>query len=196
MGDVSLPVKIHAGQTGAAAQGTIVLRDVCYAPAAVCNILGGPILHDYGVTISATVGTVTDSKTGARAAILDNVVLTRLRLKGQSPTQSSLSQDSVYVIRAEMPEEEQTRWQAYKKQLAKNGKPAENTPYTVEEKQWLKENWKDEFHFLRAHGLSIYKEEDRAQGRSNVRAMMRADAEDEGKLYLPKFYQPAREKTG
>ena len=93
----------------------------------------------------------------------------------------------MYMIRAEMSEKEQTRWQSYKKQLAGNGKPAEDTPYTAEEKRWLKENWQDEFHFLRAYKLSVYKEEDRTEGRSILRAMMEAESDEEGKLYPPNF---------
>ncbi len=189
IGDVALPVKTCPRKTGAAAQGTIVLRDVCYAPSANCNIFGSPIMDGYGVMIDygANGGTLTDSKTGAKAAILDTVVLTRLRLKGRSPTQTSLDKNAMYMIRAEMPEKEEIRWQTYKKQLAGKGKPAEDTPYTAEEKRWLKENWTDEFHFLMAYELSIYEEEDRAEGRSIVRAMMKADADEEGRLYLPKI---------
>lgn len=50
-------------------------------------------------------------------------------------------------------------------------------PYTAGEKAWLKRHWGDEFHCLRAYELSIYKEEDRAEGRSIVRALMEADDE-------------------
>ncbi len=48
--------------------------------------------------------------------------------------------------------------------------------YTAEEKKWLKDNWGDEFHFLRAYALSIYKEEDRDEGRRIVRGFMEDDA--------------------
>jgi len=189
IGDVTLPVKTCPRKTGAAAQGTIVLRDVCYAPSATCNIFGSPIMDDYGVMIDygAKGGRLTNSKTGAKAAILDTVVLTRLRLKGQSPKQTSLDKDAVYMIRAEMPEKEQTRWQTYKEQSAGTRHTANDTPYTAEEKRWLKENWEDEFHFLKAHGLSIYKEEDRAEGQSLVRSMIKAEADEEGRLYHPKI---------
>ena len=55
---------------------------------------------------------------------------------------------------------------------------ANNPPLTAAEKEWLKANHRDEFHFLRDHGLSIYKEEDREEGRSMIRAFMKED-EDE-----------------
>lgn len=51
-------------------------------------------------------------------------------------------------------------------------------PYTTEEKQWLKMNHRDEFHFLRTYGFSIYNEEQRAEGRLIVRAFMDDEKED------------------
>lgn len=51
--------------------------------------------------------------------------------------------------------------------------------YTEDEKRWLKDNWGNEFHFLRAYGLS----KDRAAGRKLVRAFMQDEAEAERKLY-------------
>ncbi|KAK4609065.1 hypothetical protein CLAFUW4_14251 [Fulvia fulva] len=52
-------------------------------------------------------------------------------------------------------------------------------PYTTEENDWLKQHWTDEFHFLRAYGLSIYKEEHRAEGRLMVRAFIEQDKDQE-----------------
>lgn len=50
-------------------------------------------------------------------------------------------------------------------------------PLTAEERQWVKANFTDEFHLLQLYGLSIYKEDDRAEGRQIVREMMRHDKE-------------------
>ena len=52
-------------------------------------------------------------------------------------------------------------------------------PYNAAEKAWLKEVWKNEFHFLLAYELNIYKEEDREEGRYIVRAIMEVEAENE-----------------
>ena len=52
-----------------------------------------------------------------------------------------------------------------------------SSPLTDPEKQWLKEQWRSEFHFLRAYGLSIYEEEDRCEGRAIIRAFISADKE-------------------
>nr|POE49533.1 hypothetical protein CFP56_50450 [Quercus suber] len=51
-------------------------------------------------------------------------------------------------------------------------------PYTDEEKQYIKKSgFADEFHFLRDHGLSIYNEEDREDGRLLLRQLMLHDDE-------------------
>lgn len=48
-------------------------------------------------------------------------------------------------------------------------------PYNAEEKGWLKEHWKGEFHFLQSNQLSIYDEEEREEGRRIMRAMAERD---------------------
>ena len=53
---------------------------------------------------------------------------------------------------------------------------ADTSPYTTEEKQWLKKHWGGEFHMLQAYGLSIHKEDDREEGRAITRGLMRQDA--------------------
>ena len=50
-----------------------------------------------------------------------------------------------------------------------------SAPLTGEEKAWLNLHWGGEFHFLQAHTMSIYKEDDREEGRAIVRAMMPHD---------------------
>lgn len=50
--------------------------------------------------------------------------------------------------------------------------------YTPAEKAFVKENFKDEYHMLRDYGLSIYKEEDREEGRSIARGFMEQDEQD------------------
>ncbi|KAM4066450.1 hypothetical protein HRG_000549 [Hirsutella rhossiliensis] len=49
-------------------------------------------------------------------------------------------------------------------------------PLTAEEKQWFKESgYGNEFKFLAAHQLSIYKEGDRQEGRALTRGYMKMD---------------------
>ncbi|RYO88785.1 hypothetical protein DL766_002984 [Monosporascus sp. MC13-8B] len=47
--------------------------------------------------------------------------------------------------------------------------------YTEAEKQRIKEHYGNEFRFLLQHGLRIYKEEDRGEGRDIVKALMQDD---------------------
>ncbi|KAL8294586.1 hypothetical protein RB597_007782 [Gaeumannomyces tritici] len=54
---------------------------------------------------------------------------------------------------------------------------APSAPYTAEEKAWLKREWGSEFKLLRTYGLSIYKDEDREEGKVIARAMMEYDEE-------------------
>ena len=63
---------------------------------------------------------------------------------------------------------------------------------TANEKEWLKANYKDEYHFLQQHGLSIYKEEDRQEGREIVRTLMAAEDEDEDEEESHPFDESAR----
>ncbi len=56
---------------------------------------------------------------------------------------------------------------------------APSAPYTQEERARLKRDWGGEFKFLTTHGLSIYKEDDRDEGRRMARAMMERDADVE-----------------
>ncbi|MDI1488026.1 MAG: hypothetical protein OHK93_007300 [Ramalina farinacea] len=51
--------------------------------------------------------------------------------------------------------------------------------YTQEEKHWLKKHFDGEFKFLRDYGLSIYKDEDREEGRQLLRALMEGDLDNE-----------------
>ena len=196
VGEVALPVKTSRGKSGAASQGTLVLHDVLYAPDAMCNILGGPIADEFDVKLdfSNDKHMVRERNKDTCVAILDRPKLFRLRLKGQSPHQSSLSKDSVYFIRANWPSSEWERWIAHKENLARTGvsPPELHTPgsndegYTSKEKDWLKKHWGGEFQFLRAYGLSIYDEEQRAEGRRLVRAFMQ-DETDSDESDEPEF---------
>lgn len=47
---------------------------------------------------------------------------------------------------------------------------------TQAEKKWLKVHYVNEFRFLRSYKLSIYQEEDRAEGRAILRGLARVDS--------------------
>ena len=52
--------------------------------------------------------------------------------------------------------------------------------YSGEERAFIRTHFKSEYNFLLTHGLSIYKDEDREEGRAILRALMQnSDAEDD-----------------
>ncbi|KAI4175033.1 MAG: hypothetical protein LQ346_008145 [Caloplaca aetnensis] len=180
IGDVQLPTKTHPTRSGTVYQGYVVLRDVLYAPDALCNIIGGPCFDDYKCNMGGgfASGKLTARTNGACAGIFDRSKLYRLRLRGQTAKQTSLDLESSYVIRAHWHPDERARWESFRSghgecSPCNDVKASTESPeLTQEEKQWLKDNYRGEFHFLRAYGWSIYKEEDRDEGRRTLRALM------------------------
>ncbi|KAL8741426.1 MAG: hypothetical protein Q9184_008387, partial [Pyrenodesmia sp. 2 TL-2023] len=156
--------------------GYLILRDVLYAPEAFCNIIGGPLFDDYNWDTGSR--RVTAKTNGACAGIIDLNKLYRFRLRGQCARQTSLDSETMYVIRANWNPTERARWESFRSghggasHVNEATASTESPPLTQEEKQWLKDNYRDEFHFLRMYGLSIYKEEDRDEGRRTLRALM------------------------
>ncbi|KAL8938401.1 MAG: hypothetical protein Q9216_003918 [Gyalolechia sp. 2 TL-2023] len=187
IGNVELPTKTHPTRNGAAHQGTILLRDVLYAPSALCNILGNPMSDDYSCAILSAAGPskITAKDSGACVGLLDYNKLFRLRLRGQSAKQSSLDPESHYFIRANWPASERASWESFQAGHRRQGPAASmaagsgSTHLTHLEKKWLKDNYGSEFKFLRDYGLSIYKDEDRNEGRQILRAQMEEESEDD-----------------
>ena len=59
-----------------------------------------------------------------------------------------------------------------------------SAPYTTYEKQWLKVHYGNEYRFLKANGLSIFKDEDREEGRAMVRQFMGEEGPEGKELVL------------
>ncbi|KAL8724807.1 MAG: hypothetical protein Q9181_006662 [Wetmoreana brouardii] len=188
LGDVALPTKTHPTRTGTACQGTIVLRDVLYVPEFVCNIFGLYASQDRECNFKSGPGIakITDATTGACIGVVDRSRLFRLRLRGQSAKQTSLDPEGLYVINATWPSSERARWLAFKEHnsleaMASCVNAADaNMLLTQLEKDWMKHHYRNEFHFLRSYGLSIYKDEDREEGRRILRALMGDGGTDHG----------------
>jgi hypothetical protein len=85
-----------------------------------------------------------------------------------------LQKDENYALSIRWDDAERARWNAYQATLSTSA-----NGYTEEEKGFLKKNFRSEFHFLRQHGLSIYKDEDREEGRSILRALRIEDDDEE-----------------
>lgn len=146
---------------------TLRLTTVLHAPSFLCNILGGPILHDHyfnSESHKGTKGYLADKK-GRHVACFDpNRPLWQLKLRGPPVGYHALEPDGFYVINAGWSDSERAKWHAHQKILAGS--------LSMEEKTWLKMYFGNEFHFLQAHGLSIYDDGDRDEGRSILRALM------------------------
>lgn len=68
---------------------------------------------------------------------------------------------------------ERQRWDEFKaNQVVAADSNSAVPPYTREEKRWLSEHYGGEQRFLTVHGLSIYDEEDREDGRRIARGFM------------------------
>jgi len=79
------------------------------------------------------------------------------------------------VINAIWPDSERQKWETHQDGTTHHSRPG----YTEKEKGWLRENYRSEFQFLRDFGLSIYKDEDREEGRAILRSMMQSEEEEE-----------------
>ncbi|KAK4137912.1 hypothetical protein BT67DRAFT_439130 [Trichocladium antarcticum] len=214
IGEVQLPVKLFPKRSGAAAHGTLHLRNVLHVPTAFCNIIGGPHTGDYdrtqlgGLGDSGNDGAIT-AKDGRRLGYFDSRGLWVLKLSGPpvGPIVGSpvIKPGEHYMIHAFWPDSERARWAAAQASLtdldhptnplnptvntqggvSDGGKREEkaqavpSAPYTKEEKDWLKGHYETEFKFLVTQGLSIYKDEDRDEGRRIVRAMMEQDEDSD-----------------
>ena len=188
IGDVQLEVKMNKFGDD---YRTLTLRNVLYCPTSLVNIIGEPIFDKFPQW------SVDDlrSDSGEVGMIFDNIrrtpgepVRQKVWLKGHRKGYSSQDPNVVGLTSAVWSQEEVARCQ---KELQERSQAAsararardphttktgdQEQRYTQEEKNWLKEHYQSEYLFLRAHMLSIYKKEDRDEGRDLVRAMMERD---------------------
>lgn len=171
VGDVVLPVE----------KCSLTIYDVLYVPSAETNMF---TIDGRFRMLIGNGGEVQDLSTGATLCAIDVPYLCRLRLRGQNSTQTSLDRSMGYLVNGFWPKSEQERWQKHKQSISV--KPSSNQenknawngdpPYDDDEKQWLKENFGNEFKFLMMYGLKIHDEDDRAEGRAIVRAFMSDEA--------------------
>src|SRR5271154_679054 len=175
VGDVELRVK-KPNRNARPSYSIIWLKDVLYCPSAICNQVSVPsLIGSYDVSLRGGGGEL--SRDNVPIGVIDQPFFWKLRLSGQPPNQTSLDKNGHYALSFIWPDEERARWERVKAAGLGSERSSQVLPYTVEEKEWLKENWGGEFRFLRAHLLKIHDEEDRAEGRRIVRAMMH-DSDD------------------
>ena len=187
IGTVDLITKTSPTKTGPSSHSVLRLKNVLHAPSMICNIIGHPILDDYKVETSFSDnpsdprGFITNLSDGRSVAYfkpqIQGVRFFEVRLSGPpvgpkvgpSPFDSS----TVYMIHAFWPDSERQRFAAL--QASRQTQTTASGPLTRAEKAWLKTHYGNEFKFLRVYGLSIYKDEDREEGRTILRAMMSND---------------------
>lgn len=169
VGDVKLDVQTHDNQTGPGSHRTILLRDVLFVPTAVCNLLGRPILKDFGLVTESSTGRLTD-QAGEPAGIIDGPRLLRLRLVGMNAAETCLRADTMCMINALWSDAERARYQARQVHEA-NTLP----PLTPEEHAWLRRHYGNEWKFLRSYLLDLTNDKERAEGRAILKGLMEQD---------------------
>jgi hypothetical protein len=117
VGDVALEAQIGTNpENGSAIHKTLVLHDVLHVPTSTVNVVGSPILEEYGVHMSREHSSFCVQGTDEVAALLDIPVgLFKVLLAGQQRGQTSLDRDSMYHVNATWSDAERARWEAYQR---------------------------------------------------------------------------------
>ncbi|KAK6345765.1 hypothetical protein TWF718_007672 [Orbilia javanica] len=105
-GSVELPVATNKGFA------ILTLRNVLHTPNSICNVLCLSGLTQYGLETSFGRGETSRIYLDASRttwAIMDSSVLVKLRLAGQSPEQTSLDPEAMYMIRATLSKDDLAR---------------------------------------------------------------------------------------
>ncbi|PNP58369.1 hypothetical protein THARTR1_01884 [Trichoderma harzianum] len=177
VGIVNLPVKRDPNQRGPQAHHVLRLTNVLYAPCSEFNILGSP-LAELAPRIMRNPtrkkkGSLEDEDGNRVAFFSPNAPLFCLRLSGPpvgprlAPTK--LEPNGEYALMVTWPDSERARWNARGQQdesETESPQWADEQPYAAREKAWLKKHRQGEYKLLILYGLSIYNEEERAEGRA------------------------------
>ncbi|KAF7552748.1 hypothetical protein G7046_g7312 [Stylonectria norvegica] len=196
-------------KSGARAHATLQLKKVLHAPSFRCNVVGNGLLDDYDVDQKTRLrrkealsdGQVTqlvDGEVRQRVAYFKPLTLGAkshfLELKISGPPRgprtgpSVLDADERCTLHALWPPGEREKLEAAEAANVEVPSPdagrspnvyRSSAPLTPTEKEWLKANYKNEYKFLKIFGLSIYKPDDREEGRAIIRTFMdKADDSD------------------
>ena len=155
------------------------------------NIIGLPILDEYNVLMAGHGGSIKELSSNRQVAhFKSDAMLLEVRLSGPpiGPVcgPSPFEPNGAYMLSVHWPESERMKHinssNAPHREVSSDQEmqpPPSAEKFTAAEKKWLKDNYGGEFRFLRDHGLSIYEEDDRAEGQAIMRAMMLQDEDDE-----------------
>ncbi|KAH0360065.1 hypothetical protein KCU65_g9606, partial [Aureobasidium melanogenum] len=174
IGIVVLPTRIHRQGKSHKPSREITLHNVLYAPSYTVNIFATSVEPDLVVPLSRDVKPIVKSGTEKVLGLVVFKTLWRVWLKGQSQDQSCLEADMMYYFHASWPSEEIKKYNTLlaKVKAEHASKSDRASPLTTTEKDFLKKNYGSEFKFLMMYELSIYKEEDREEGRRILRALL------------------------
>nr|CEG04027.1 unnamed protein product [Fusarium acuminatum CS5907] len=178
IGTVALLTKASPNRTGPRSHGTLRLTNVLYVPSAICNIIGQPVVDRYNIITRGIEGTITDLSDGHSVAYFKRQMEAaknfEIRLSGPpigpKVGPSPFNPSMMYCIRASWPDSERERLAAL--QASRQPAAGANLDLAPSEKTWLKEHFQSEFQFLQLYGLSVFKEEDRKEGRTILRTIM------------------------
>lgn len=184
---MEIPTKRSPNRSGASAHGSLLLKQVLHVPEFTCNVIGNCI-HDDGYRVTAgsnsskSRGTIKD-KRGVSMAYFDRdrplfSIKVRNQPEGPKLGPHTLKHGQFYMLSCQWPASEMKKWREYQVRNNPGSEQAPTEPpYTDAEKSFLKTHYGNEYRFLVQHGLKIYSEEDREEGRSILRAIMREDVE-------------------
>ncbi|KAF4970242.1 hypothetical protein FSARC_2681 [Fusarium sarcochroum] len=183
IGNVTLLTKVSPNKTGPRSHSTLRLTDVLHVPSAICNIIGVPILEGYNITTRGVEGNITDLSDGRSVAYfkrqMEGARNFEIRLSGPpigpKVGPSPFNPSNIYWIHASWPDSERERFAAA--QASRQPAAGASLDLAPSEKTWLKKHFQSEFRFLQIYGLSVFREEDREEGRTILRTIM-AHSED------------------
>ncbi len=209
IGTVELPTKLPFSPESNG-HAILRLTNVLHVPGAIYNILGFPLVQEYEVETSfrnPSEGSIQDQRGRSLACFKwasPEVHLLTVQLSeppvGPELGPSVFREPGLYMIQVAWPVAERQRWSAYQARVNANAslnidvisgrghnstatgqQAGDSEPlYTAQERRWLREHFGGEYKFLRMYHRSIYKDEDREEGRSIARALMqeyKAEAE-------------------
>ncbi|RYP11685.1 hypothetical protein DL767_011006 [Monosporascus sp. MG133] len=186
VGTVELPVQREPGRTsGPDAHGILRLTNVLHVPSAICNIIGSPLMRDNRCSVGfggsrQSQGFIADSQ-GRQLAFFEKdrpLFIVKLSDPPVGPVVGprTIQPRGGYMIHCFWPDSERRRFEEYRASLSRQQQQRAGAErYSEAEKQWIKEHYGNEFRFLLQHGLSIYKDEDRDEGRDIVKGLMKYD---------------------
>ena len=186
IGTVEIPTKRSPNASGVSSHRSLILHEVLHVPDFICNTIGQPLMYTDGYNVNTYggksgkhKGIIKDSqgKNAAYFTCKSPLFGIKVRRSPNGPRLGPyvLKKDVMYVLGCQWDDAERRKWQEFQAGNEANTAGYNAAPYTAEETSFLKKHYRSEYHFLRQHGLSIYKEEDREEGRVILRAIMRED---------------------